>query len=108
MTTPAATPLSFIVGQRYRMTSVGDSNCHWEYNVSRRTAKTVWLRNDVGEVTQCRVSVWRDEEMCFPLGKYSMAPILGAAKTIDEPGSNRGATVKPAFQPIPCALRIVR
>lgn len=69
----------FEVGKLYQMRSICDRNTRWQYQVMKRTAKSVWLAcND--DLQMFRVTVWRDVETCRPLGSYSMAPILAADK----------------------------
>ncbi len=75
---PNPSTRNFVVGTQYRATSVCDSNCHWDYTVQRRTAKSVWLLGADGEVIMRRVSVYMGVEQVNPKGSYSMAPILGA------------------------------
>ena len=78
--------VGFKVGGVYDMTSPCDSGCRWTFAVVRRTASTVWIREgEAGELKARRVSVWNGEEQVFPLGKYSMAPILGAKRAVMVP-----------------------
>ncbi len=77
-----ATSQKFEAGRNYYMTSVCDHNCRWEYNVTRRTAKSVWLVQ-VGSAKAPRrfgIKTFMGEELVYPLGSYSMSPILGAEK----------------------------
>ena len=71
----------FEVGKEYSMKSVCDQNCVWTYTVTARTAQTVTI-TDGRKVQKCRinqkVSGYRGAESIFPLGQYSMAPILTA------------------------------
>lgn len=71
----------FEIGKTYSMRSVGDHDCVWSYKVTARTAKTVTL-NDGDKVIKCRIisglSECRRAESVYPLGKYSMSPILSA------------------------------
>lgn len=71
----------FEIGQTYSMHSVCDHNCVWEYTVTARTAQTITL-TDGKETLKCRVSKQvserRNAETVFPLGRYSMAPMLTA------------------------------
>ena len=71
----------FEIGRTYSMNSVCDHNCVWNYTVTNRTAQTITITD--GKKTQkCRisknVSEWRGAEAIYPLGQYSMAPILSA------------------------------
>lgn len=72
----------FEIGKAYSMSSVCDHECVWTYTVTARTAATVTLTDDRGEVKKCRVNAKFSEycgaETIFPLGRYSMAPILRA------------------------------
>lgn len=71
----------FEVGREYSMSSVCDHNCIWTYTVLERTAATITI-TDGKETKKCRVikalSEYRGAESLYPLGKYSMAPILSA------------------------------
>jgi hypothetical protein len=71
----------FELDKTYFMRSVCDYNCIWNATVLKRTAKFVTLKVD-GEKdpVRCKVSEYDNSEMCYPLGKYSMAPILRAEK----------------------------
>jgi hypothetical protein len=69
----------FKAGNTYSMRSVCDHNCIWTYEVVRRTAKSVWLKDSKGDVKRCVVSVYDGAEHVMPKGRYSMAPILVAA-----------------------------
>ena len=66
----------FEVNKAYEMRSICDRDCKWKYTVKKRTAKTVTFTDG----TRCRVKEYEGEEICFPLGKYSMAPVLRATK----------------------------
>ena len=70
---------TFTPGQNYSCRSVCDFNCTWAFTVTRRTAKTVWLKDDRDQVKSFRVRVWDNVEQVQPLGNYSMAPVLCAA-----------------------------
>lgn len=75
--------MKFEIGKVYSMNSVCDQNCVWSYTVIARTAQTITL-NDGKETKRCRISKKISEylgaESIFPLGQYSMAPILSADK----------------------------
>ena len=74
----------FEVGKRYGMNSICDSDCWWYYTVIARTACTITLKSDRGEVIKCRMNSKRNEiygcEAVRPLGSYSMCPTLTAEK----------------------------
>ena len=75
----------FEVGKNYSMRSACDHNCVWTYMVIGRTAQTVTL-SDGEKVKKCRISKQYSEfnkaETVFPLGQYSMCPILRAKKEV--------------------------
>jgi hypothetical protein len=68
----------FKINQTYSCNSVCDHNCEWSFLVARRTAKTVWLKDERGETKGFRIRVWNNAEQVNPFGSYSMAPILSA------------------------------
>jgi hypothetical protein len=69
----------FEIGKMYSMFSACDQECTWVYTVTARTAQTVTI-TDGKETKRCRIcksySEAFGEECIFPLGKYSMAPVL--------------------------------
>lgn len=71
----------FEIGQQYSMRSACDHNCVWTFTVTARTAQTVSI-TDGKEIKRCRISKGYSEargtETIFPLGQYSMAPMLSA------------------------------
>lgn len=72
---------TFEVGKTYTMRSIGDHDCVWTYTVVKRTAKTITI-SDGQETKTCRVnaktSEIRNAESIYPLGRYSMCPVLSA------------------------------
>lgn len=72
---------TFEIGNTYSMRSACDHNCVWTYEVVARTAQMVTLSDGV-ETIKCRInkkiSEWNKAETVFPLGRYSMAPVLSA------------------------------
>jgi hypothetical protein len=72
----------FEVGKTYKCHSIGNWDCVWSYTVTARTAQMVTLLSDMGEVKKCRIikglSEINNTESVYPLGKYSMCPILRA------------------------------
>ena len=73
----------FEIGKKYSMSSICDHNCIWTYIVIARTAQTITL-SDGKETKKCRInkmySDYNKAETVFPLGQYSMCPILTAEK----------------------------
>lgn len=76
-------PVEFVAGQVTSCSSPGDSNCVWTFEVVKRTAKFVTLR-DVDTDETMRVGVrWsnfdgQQVETCLPFGRYSLCPVLKA------------------------------
>lgn len=73
----------FEINNKYAMASPCDHNCVWVYVVIARTALTITLKDvSNGEIKKCRISKkisdYRDAETVFPLGKYSLCPLLSA------------------------------
>ena len=58
-----------------------DHECVWTFTVTDRTEKTITV-TDGAKTKKLRIiqglSEWSGTESCYPLGKYSMAPILRA------------------------------
>ena len=75
----------FEVGKWYSMSSPCDHECIWSYQVISRTEKTIIL-SDGKEEKRCRISRHSSEffkaEAVYPLGSYSMCPILVADKEV--------------------------
>lgn len=76
---------TFEIGKKYSVRSICDSDCVWTYEVIGRTAATVKL-SDGKQIKTCRInkkySEYRNAETVFPLGQYSMCPVLSADKAI--------------------------
>lgn len=75
----AAETGAFQVGLRYALTFIGNADLHVNYEVVKRTAAFVTV-TDGNETVRCKVSRNHptDEEVIYPMGRYSMAPVLGA------------------------------
>lgn len=71
----------FEVGKEYKMRSICDHGCIWSYTVTARTAQTITV-TDGKKTLKLRVikkvSEYREAETVYPLGQYSMAPMLSA------------------------------
>lgn len=72
---------AFEIGKTYTMRSIGDHDCVWTYTVTKRTPKTITI-TDGKEIKTCRVNAKTSElfnaESIYPLGRYSMCPVLSA------------------------------
>lgn len=84
--TPAPAPelVAFVVGSTYECRSFADYDCRWTFTVVKRTARFVTLVNayNADDVHRVGVRVWNGVEACSPIGTYSMAPVLTAAKLV--------------------------
>lgn len=70
----------FEIGKTYKMRSICNQECVWSFEVIARTKSTIKLKDEKGNVKTCRISkLSTTEELVFPLGSYSMAPILSAS-----------------------------
>ena len=76
----------FEVGKKYSMRSICNYDCVWTYTVVARTEKTVTLEEEGGKTFKCRINKYLLDiegiECVYPLGRYSMCPILRAAKCL--------------------------
>jgi hypothetical protein len=50
----------------------------WTFTVIARTAKFITVEDAYGEIKRVGVTIHRDREVAFPLGTYSMAPLIAA------------------------------
>lgn len=68
----------------YKMGFAGDSNLFVFFTVVRRTAKSVWIKeqNSNADSFRCGIKVYNGEEYVMPYGRYSMAPVLNAKRAI--------------------------
>lgn len=70
---------NFEPGKTYFCRSICDYDCKWSYLVTKRTDKSIYVQKDgTGPVMARRVSSDRYGEFCYPMGHYSMAPVLRA------------------------------
>lgn len=67
----------FEVGETYQVRSLGDWDCIFSFEVTKRAFTTVWL-TDGHDTYQRRISVWDGVETCKPYGTYSLSPTLRA------------------------------
>lgn len=75
---------AFEVGKVYTMRSVGDHNATWTYRVISRTAKTMVLLSPGQGMIKRGIGSIDGIETCYPLGRYSFAPVLKADKVVVE------------------------
>lgn len=71
----------FEINKTYKTNSVCDSECIFKFKVLKRTEKSVWIidAKESNPITiRKKIDIFDNTESIFPLGKYSMAPILRA------------------------------
>lgn len=78
--------LKFEVGNIYACRSACDHDCIWYFRVVSRTKSTVTILKDdekkpVVKRINKQLSECNGAESVYPLGNYSMAPILSADKS---------------------------
>lgn len=69
---------TFEVGKTYATRSACDYECVFAFTVLARSAKQITIEDKHGNVSKRGVQLWDDAEMCFPQGRYSMAPVIRA------------------------------
>jgi hypothetical protein len=72
---------TFQVGETYSTRSACDYDCVFEFAVIGRTAKFIQVEDRHGKVSRCKVRVWDGEESAYPMGQYSMAPVIRAGRS---------------------------
>lgn len=73
----------FEVGKTYTTRSACDHECIFAFEIVARTAKTITFTYH-GKTIKRGVYLWDGMEACFPMGKYSMAPIIRADDAVKE------------------------
>ncbi len=73
--------MKFETGKTYAMRFICDADAICPCVIVGRTAKTVRVSVQ-GSVKSCRISMEDGAEMCSPLGKYSMSPVLRANRLV--------------------------
>lgn len=73
--------MDFKTGKTYYCRSACDYNCIWEFTVTARTAKTITITDGHGESKKAKIYEANGGEYIYPLGRYSMSPILRATNT---------------------------
>ena len=78
--------LKFEVGNIYACRSICNYDCVWYFRVVSRTKSTITIlkdgeKNPVVKRINKQVSETLDAESVYPLGNYSMVPILSADKS---------------------------
>ena len=73
----------FEVGKKYSCRSIADRDCIFEFEIVKRTEKTVVIKDGLKE-KRCKIHSENEEEYIYPLGKYSMCPTLRSSKEMTE------------------------
>lgn len=68
----------FEVGKKYRVRSIGDAELFFEIEVVSRTAKTITT-----EKGRLKIHAYDGSEVCYPEGRYSMAPTVRATGVVN-------------------------
>lgn len=94
----------FEIGKTYVTRSAVDADHVHAYEITRRTAKSIWT-NVRGEIVRRGVRVGEDGiERFDPLGRYSMSPVISADRVEQAP--TPVAVVAPAS--VPATARVSR
>ena len=71
----------FEVGQTYKTRFTNDSNFTLTFTVIKRTKKFITIVDDsTGEIKRVGVIILEGKEWAYPMGKYSMAPMINAER----------------------------
>lgn len=72
----------FEVGKTYFCRSVCDYDCIWTFKIVSRTEKTI--KTECGKTLRinAKLTAWDNAEALYPLGQYSMCPVLSANKIV--------------------------
>ena len=68
---------NFEIGKTYETRSACDHECIFTAIVLKKTAKTVTIKTMDG-LKRCAVHHFEGDDFIYPLGRYSMAPIIRA------------------------------
>jgi len=75
--------IKFKTNKKYSTSSICDSNCHFKYEVTRKTAKNVWIKgSQINGIERRKVYIYEGTEIFYPLGQYSMAPSIHATDEV--------------------------
>ncbi len=78
MSTTASIVVQFEVGKSYFCRSICDHDCVWTFTIARRTKSTITTK--CGKTLRIIKALSTTEETVFPMGNYSMCPVLRASK----------------------------
>ena len=81
MTTTTSNATQFETGKTYFTRSSCDWDCIYDFTITRRTAKSVWIMKD-GEEVRRSVYLYDGVERFRPFGTYSMCAIISADREL--------------------------
>ena len=67
----------FNENKTYETRSICDYDCIFKMEVIKRTEKTITIKI-MNQIKKIKVFMYEDKEACYPLGKYSMSPMITA------------------------------
>jgi len=71
----------FETGATYKMRFICDADATCEIKVVKRTEKSITIIDPhTQDSKRCKINIHDNSEYIFPLGKYSMAPVLKASR----------------------------
>ena len=76
--------IKFEVGKTYSTRSMCDHNCIYRYTVTARRGNKLTLESNTGTRANRMAKILPykpDVEKCWPMGSYSMAPVISADDT---------------------------
>lgn len=71
---------SFVVGKSYSTRSAGNHECVFSWTITARKGQMLTLKDADGAVSRRKVLSNEEGELCFPMGKFSMCPVIRACR----------------------------
>ena len=76
--------IKFKTNEKYYMRSACDHECIWTFTVKSQVGTRLTLTHESGKETMHKIHNDGESEFCYPLGIYSMQPILRASKQVEQ------------------------
>ena len=74
---------AFEVNKTYNTRFITDSNCILNFKILKRTEKRLTFELlETQEIKTVGVKIMDGEEIAYPLGRYSLAPIIRATREV--------------------------
>ncbi len=73
----------FEIGKKYSTRSVCDHNCIYTAEIIRKTPKMVVIKIE-GKIKRCKVHTWEGDQFFYPLGHYSMCPVISYTDKVED------------------------